>query len=247
MIPPELAAALVEIAGKHVFGGAPDAWLALMDGDTVDAWVGRAYTLPARLLRELMATAPELGRSDVALMPVPRREALVKCVVPALRRTPEFAQAPRWDGVPVETGALARMHAHPLVAAFRRRFGNAVPTRMAARLCELAALLGHLSGAHADDQAAPWAHAFPLERGTGLAAVQTARGLLLHYVAVAEGRVAHYRIVAPTEWNFHPEGALVRGLDRLEAPDEATLVRRARLAVQALDPCVACRIEVGHA
>ena len=87
----------------------------------------------------------------------------------------------------------------------------------------------------------------PLARDEGLGAVQTARGLLLHRARLADGRVADYQIVAPTEWNFHPDGALVRGLRTIVADDGATLEQRTRLAVQALDPCVAFRIEVGHA
>ena len=80
-----------------------------------------------------------------------------------------------------------------------------------------------------------------------MAAVQTARGLLLHRARIARGRVAAYRIVAPTEWNFHPEGPLARGLAGMIADDEPALERGATLVVQALDPCVACTIEVTHA
>ena len=89
--------------------------------------------------------------------------------------------------------------------------------------------------------------AISLGRDECLGAVETARGLLLHRVRLVDGRVAHYQIVAPTEWNFHPDGALVRGLRTMVADDDETLEQRARLAVQALDPCVAFRIEVGHA
>ena len=64
---------------------------------------------------------------------------------------------------------------------------------------------------------------------------------------VRDERVVDYQIVAPTEWNFHPDGALPRGLAGLEVDDEPRLLRAARLAVHALDPCVASRIEVGHA
>ena len=77
--------------------------------------------------------------------------------------------------------------------------------------------------------------------------MQTARGLLLHRVTVRDGRVADYAIVAPTEWNFHPDGALARGLDGLTGEDIDMIERRTRLAVQALDPCVGCRVEVEHA
>jgi len=39
----------------------------------------------------------------------------------------------------------------------------------------------------------------------------------------------------------------VRGLEGFEAEGEVQVTRAARLAVHALDPCVACRVEVGHA
>jgi hypothetical protein len=242
-----LAHALGEIAARHVYGGVPGAWLALTDGADVDAWTERAQTLPARLFAELLRWWPRLGRSDVPLMPAPCRETLLTAVLPAMCTVPGFEGAPVWAGAPVETGALARMHAHPLVRALAMRCGNAVPTRMVARLLELAALLGQLAAAPRIGDDASRMHAFPVAQGEGVAAVQTARGLLLHHARVAAGRVAAYQIVAPTEWNFHPAGPLARGLAGMTAGDDAALVRGATLAVQALDPCVACAIEVAHA
>ena len=81
----------------------------------------------------------------------------------------------------------------------------------------------------------------------GAFAVETARGLLLHRARVHDECVVDYQIVAPTEWNFHPDGALVRGLVGVAAADPAELLRRARLDVHSLDPCVACRVGIGHA
>lgn len=239
-----LARELSGIAARAVYGVAPDAWLAQDAGVAVDAWADRGQTLPATLLAELLRGSPLLGRSDVRLMPAARLEALESAVLPALRAEPRFGAAPAWDGVPVETGALARRRDHPFVASLVARFGHAVPARMTARLVELAVLLGQLA---AGDPADADIDAFALADGEGLAAVQTARGLLLHRARVRDGRVADYQIVAPTEWNFHPGGPLVRGLAGMAADDEDTLARRARLAVQALDPCVACTIEVTHA
>ena len=243
----ELERDLSRLAAEHIYGSSPEAWLAQVEGDALAAWARRGRTLPAELLHELMSKLPALGKSDVRLMPAARREALLASVLPAMRSVPGFESAPAWDGVPVETGALARMHAHPVVAALRARRGNGVPARMAARLTELAALLAQVGGASAVDASAPCIQAFSLDPGEGLAAVQTARGLLLHRARVNDGRVTAYQIVAPTEWNFHPAGALVRGLVGLAARDEPTLKRWARLAVEALDPCVACDVEVSHA
>jgi hypothetical protein len=73
----------------------------------------------------------------------------------------------------------------------------------------------------------------------GLAQVQAARGLLVHRVAIQAGRVTDYRILAPTEWNFHPQGPAAQGLATLPDTNDATLRRMAGLFVTALDPCVA--------
>jgi len=242
----ELGASIGLLATKSIYGISPGAWLSLGDSAALQAWIDRGATLPAVLLGELMRQMPDVGRSDVALMPTTTPEALISAVVPAMAE-PRFARTPTWDGDPVETGALARMCSQPVVAAQAARYGNAVATRMVARLAELATLLQELAAARSDHDAPARIQMFALAPGDGLAAVQTARGLLLHRARLADGKVKDYQIVAPTEWNFHPEGALVRGLSGLAANDETQLEQRARVAVQALDPCVACRIEVGHA
>jgi hypothetical protein len=241
-----LARALDELA-DHVYGMPSAAWLALSDPAALAAWADRGARLPAILLGELYAEAPDLGSTDVALMPTVTREALFATIVTAMDRDATFARAPVWDGVPVETGALARQQAHPLVAALRARDGNVVSTRMVARLTELAALLLRLRSDPMSPGEPPAVRGFALGEGEGLAAVETARGLLLHRVRLAKGSVAAYAIVAPTEWNFHPAGALARGLARLTARSEHALMRHVRIAVQALDPCVACHVEVEHA
>jgi hypothetical protein len=242
----EAAATLAALAREQVHGDDAGAWLAQTDLDAFDAWCARGRTLPARALALLRGSAPGLGRSETALMPGLEDAGWWQAVVPALRQDAAFALAPTWRGAPVETGALSRRQAQPLVAALIRRDGRSAATRIAARLVELAALLESLRGAGPaiGDEATPWVRSWPLDDGEGLAAVQTARGLLLHHARLAGGRVGSWRIVAPTEWNFHPEGALASGLRGTEASDEATLTSRARLAVHALDPCVGFRIEV---
>jgi len=238
------AGALAAIAREQVYGEPPAAWLARADPAAFDAWRETAATLPARALARLAASAPGLCRSDTALMPGLDDAAWWSDVVPALQRDPLFAQAPTWGGRPVETGALARLQAQPLVAALIAREGHSAATRFAARLVEFATLLVDL--VRADGSTRGWVRAWTLADGTGLAAVQTARGLLMHHARLARGRIADYRVVAPTEWNFHPQGALFRGIVGTEAPDEATLVAHTGLAVHALDPCVGFRIEVAR-
>jgi len=240
----ELVAALGTAAAESIYGMTASNWLAIDDLPRLQAWTDRAATLPAALLGELLSGMPRLGVSDVPLMPPVSAQALIEAIAPEMRRDSGFARAPTWKGTPVETGVLARMQSRPLVTAVTGRCGNAVATRMVARLVELALLLGELAGA---SPSARRLEALALAPGEGIAAVQTARGLLLHRARLHNGSVADYQIVAPTEWNFHPQGAFPRALLALEADDDASLEWKARLTAQALDPCVACRIEVGHA
>ncbi|MEO8755291.1 MAG: nickel-dependent hydrogenase large subunit [Casimicrobiaceae bacterium] len=243
----ELGTDLAAISEQAIFAMAPAAWLELADVEALRAWCARGETIPAVLLGNVLADRPMLGRSAIPLMPVPHPDALLRVIVPALRADPAFSRAPTWAGAPVETGALARMRNEPLVVALQVTFGNAAVTRIVARMAELARLTLELSGTEGRTELPMRIRSMPLEDGEGLAAVETARGLLLHRARVRDECVIDYQIVAPTEWNFHPDGALVRGLEGLEAEDESQLIRAAGLAVHTLDPCVACRVEAGHA
>ena len=242
-----LGAELSRLAAHSIYGMPPAGWLDLGGMPALQSWIARGATTCAKLLGRMLAELPTLGRADVRLMPAPRSDTLMTVVVPALDRDPDYARAPTWEGLPAETGALARVREHPLVAGLAASAGHTAATRFVARLVDLALLLGELTGAPRPVDALPWVQAFVVGEADGLAAVQTARGLLLHRVRIAEGRVADYRIVAPTEWNFHPEGALAQGLAGMTAENQIALKWQARLAVQALDPCVPCRVEIVNA
>ena len=243
----ELGASLSRIATQSIFGMPTAAWLGQRDVETLKAWCARRETVPASLLDHVLTDWPTLGRSSSPLMPPSQRDTLLRVIEPAMRADPAFSRAPTWAGEPVETGGLARMRDEPLVLEVQQKFGNAVVTRVVARLAELARLLLELTGTDPRTDMPPRVQSIALGNGEGLAAVETARGLLLHRARLQEQCVVDYQIVAPTEWNFHPDGALVRGLEGLEADDEQHLVGAARLAVHALDPCVAFRVEMAHA
>ena len=128
-----------------------------------------------------------------------------------------------------------------LVAALTAAYGRSILVRFVARLAELARLA---SGRPAP---LPLYGRATLGRGRGLGWVETARGLLVHTVELDGDLVKRYRIVAPTEWNFHPRGAFAAGLAGAYAASEIDLRRRAHWLAQSLDPCVAYRVEIADA
>lgn len=240
-----LLAVVDSVLVEHVYGVPPEAWLAATNLVVLDKWIERGPTLPARLLRRMRDESPGLGLSDVALMPDATLENLSRSLLAEMEVDPEYTRLPRWAGLPAETGALARQANASLVAELLAREGRTAAARFVARLVELAILVRDLRARSGGRIAPVRGHALAFNTGVGLA--ETARGLLLHRVSVERGLVTDYRIVAPTEWNFHPGGPLAQGLKNRDAADRERLEHEARTVVQSLDPCVACTVEIADA
>ncbi|MDD3763810.1 MAG: hypothetical protein PHP86_11020 [Nevskiales bacterium] len=153
-----------------------------------------------------------------------------------------FAARPSCDGQPAEVGAITVDPPHPAVAALSAS-QRPLTARIAARIAALQRDLRELGGAPAAGAATvPACERLQLDGRRSLARVATARGPLLHAVTLDGDGVADYQIVAPTEWNFHPRGALVAALQGLDCADAAALRRHAAAWVLALDPCVPHRL-----
>lgn len=157
-----------------------------------------------------------------------------------------FSVRPEVDGGQPETTAFIRLAGTPLVAGLKARFGGGLLARIVARQLEVVGLAAEMArlGDACDLGAAPFRPAAATAKaGIGFAAVETARGRLIHAVRLEEGCIADYRILAPTDWNFHPEGPVARRLRRL--PDGAAGIEaRARLLIDMFDPCAPYRLMV---
>jgi hypothetical protein len=91
-----------------------------------------------------------------------------------------------------------------------------------------------------------WIAAGPAGPDAGYAAVETPRGRLYYRLVLAgDGKLADARVLAPTEWNFHPAGPLVRALTGFRPGVDAVAAITRRAA--AFDPCVALRVAIESA
>ncbi|CAA7626843.1 nickel-dependent hydrogenase large subunit [Magnetospirillum sp. SS-4] len=224
---------------ERLFAAAPDE--CCESPDTFAAWVSRGEGPAAALLNHIHRDGLDgFGRSPVH----PMAESGPADLDDRLRADHDghYAARPDCAGQPQETNALTRRMRHPLIAGLLERHGGGLVSRFAARLVEITASLREAADLAQDLCDAPGTDADLAGSGRGLGRVEAARGLLVHGVELEEGVVRRYQILAPTEWNFHPRGPLRHGL--LGAGAGPGLERRARLAVAALDPCVACTIEI---
>ncbi len=221
-LPPLLGAVAMReefvAAAAWVASGQRSQVAALLDGSRIEALCRRLEDLDdAKELAPRLLPALEARRSLAAW---PRLDA-------------GFCRVPHWQGAAAETGALAR---RPGRAAF---MGKAFAARWLARLAELRDWAGEGTGVGAGGTAS----AVQVAPGTGRALVETARGLLMHEIVLDGECIADYFIVAPTEWNFHPQGPLAGWLMGRDAADRTALEGFAARAVAALDPCVRWELE----
>jgi uptake hydrogenase large subunit len=246
--PEAFAATLEQVLTRHLLGEAPAQWLARSPEAMAD-WLHQAPTPTAARLAALDNPA---SPPDTAAEPLPFLPPLADWTPDQATRLARlaledagFCGAPTWQGTPAETGALVRTRAHPLLAAGMKVLPAAdhssqLFVRLLARLIEMAEMPGRIHTGRTTPM-----RAWHLADNLGLAGVETARGLLFHVVRLERVAIANYRILAPTEWNFHPQGPLAQSLAGLTpGPD---LQRRARLLCRALDPCVAFDLEIDRA
>ncbi|WP_446808409.1 Ni,Fe-hydrogenase I large subunit [Methylomonas sp. 2BW1-5-20] len=225
---------LTGLIDRAIFAGGQNRFLALTDEGQLQDWLDGNMALAAQLLNTLyLREWQALGNSHVAglpsLDPAELNRQMQNIDLSA------FCRMPQWRGQCCESTPLSRQQRGSLLADLHSHYGNGLLPRFVAVLLEVAAIPQGLT---------PSLGTMPVYAadGVGLAQVQAARGLLIHRLELRQGRVYDYRIVAPTEWNFHPDGVLAQGLKSLRADDADGLWRQAEWLIDAVDPCVQYRL-----
>jgi hypothetical protein len=232
-----IAEALPGWLERRLFGMPPSAWLAAWRAER-GGWLLRwCHQQPAAhpvaaWLRAVHGAATAIAWTSPRLDPLREPAAGMAALAQAMSDSPEFALAPLWAGAAAETGPWTRV-GEPWQA-------QTVWERLDARLADIARIA-------LDPTAALSQGALTVAEGEGIAWTEMARGLLVHWVRLEEGpgrlrpdtaRAERCHVLAPTEWNFHPQGRLAQWLRSGERSDaEVTL------AAAALDPCLKFGIE----
>jgi uptake hydrogenase large subunit len=174
--------------------------------------------------------------------------------LPAPGKTEAYTwnKAPRMAGRVLETGAIARqlVAGHSLVHEAVARTGGNVTTRVLSRLLELALVVPMMERWLAALRPGEpyYADARMPDAGQGVGLTEAARGSLGHWVAVQDGKIRNYQIVAPTSWNFSPRdaqgqpGALELALAGTETGEGAVAPVAVQHIVRSFDPCMVCTV-----
>lgn len=222
--------------------GEPDAvWCDRYTVSDLEEWCAAGRTPAQQLVRTVLDRGwADAGKAKVDFLPELSDDDFAARLFDA--EAEAFIAAPTWNGVPQETSALSRQAADPLVRDVMRVYGGGLLARLTGRLVELADLPRTMSEiVDAEDDERRLGSGAP--QGRGLAHVEAARGRLVHGVEIVGDLVRRYAILAPTEWNFHSDGGVARGLADI-AGREGDVHALAALFVASVDPCVGYEVRV---
>ena len=223
---------LSTLLAERLFGMPVADWLRewqVQPGPWLDQW---SQDPPGSVARWLHAIRPDACAVRLAprALPTPLTDpAGFADIGQRLLNDPAQSRWPSWNGQAAETGPWTRGW---LDGGARR--DESLWWRLGARVADLAAILSRPDSLRFGS--------LTLGPDTGLGWCEMSRGLLVHVAQVqraspgAVPSVARYRLQAPTEWNFHPNGVFAHWLRQI--PPTPDNLSSARLAATALDPCV---------
>lgn len=216
-------------------------------GRLVDAVVVAVDALLARLGEATEKLYGSLNEDD-HYPPIPTLfpESSHEWYAARLAADPGFCRAPEDDGRPALNAPLAFNLGHVALQDLLSKRGLSPAPLCAARLV---AALEQLKVLEYSVGFPPAAASPPRpgrrRDGDGCGAAGAAHGQLAVWVRLENGRIADWRSVTPTDWNFHPRGPVYKAL--IGRPADPYLKARAEQLAAALDPRMPWRVEVAHA
>ncbi len=157
-----------------------------------------------------------------------------------------WIKAPRYEGLQMEVGPLARMYISGLY-----RKPSSTMNRLIARVLEakqIAEGIQKLLQRVTEEQVSYKKYVIPKE-AVGIDLHDTARGTLAHFVKIIDKVIDKYTIITPSAWNLSPtdsngvKGAVEQALIGTTVQDPKNPVEIGRI-VRSFDPCVSCGTHV---
>jgi len=229
----------------EIFHRPTNEWLKIDNLESFIQWAKQGSSPAAYSSRQIFEQNwAAQGQSTYAPLPQLNNETLIEHFEGL--QASHFIAHPQWSGNCYETSALARQSSHPLISALTTEFGSGLLTRWTARLTEVAGipsqLREYLKLMKSNATPSGSQHA-----KSGLSQTETARGRLIHHVQMKDGIISDYHILAPTEWNFHPEGLITQSLANISTEDKQEREKIAHTIINAIDPCVDYDLRIHHA
>jgi len=157
-----------------------------------------------------------------------------------------FAKSVYYHDKHYEVGPFARamIRKESLIKSLHKVYGDSIVPRITARVYEISILLQHSKKLLKEIDLSQPSYIKPKKEITeltakGAAAVEAARGSLIHKVEIEEGSIKKYEIITPTQWNLCGGDGHVQGVSQ-KAMVGLNDVRTAEMVFKSFDVCSVC-------
>ena len=235
---------LQDILSEYIFKLDVKDWLVMFENKGLDNWISTFNTPATKMLEYIIdKNWQSLGSTEIS--PLPLLEKNQWKTFFADQQQWDLIKKPTWHQQCFQTSVLTRCLNNKRLNQLSGVKTQGLLSRYLSRLLELASIPAQLTSLV--DGLEPGVFKLKFTQttsGEGLSVVDAARGTLVHWLKIQDEVVIHYRILAPTEWNFHPNGVAVKGLETLSADNKEILQQQAKLWLNAIDPCVKYQLEI---
>lgn len=221
---------------KHVFSIPLDQWQGIESERALKQWINKSDTLSSKAVAMILSQG-WASQGAIVLKSLPHLATGELTKVLNQENSASFIAQPTWQGETCETTPLTRQKETPLIKAVGQKYGSGLLSRWLARLVEIAKIPSQMRTRlnHPDQET---------KKIANIAQIEAARGRLIHRAIVEKNSIKSYQIIAPTEWNFHPQGCVVESLKNIKANSKAEFLKIAHLIINSIDPCVGYQLRI---
>lgn len=227
---------------QHVFNVPIKEWLSIDNIEQLNHWAKQQNGTAAYSISKICEQGwAAQGNANCAPLPTLENNSLSERFLASNANA--FIAQPTWQEQCYETTSLSRYQHHPLIKALNNKFHSGLITRWVARLIELASIPQQMRS-HLELIQKTQPSTKKNSASQGLSQVEAARGRLVHHVAIKNNSIERYQILAPTEWNFHPNGLIQESLRHIKCQSASQWAHVAKLLINTIDPCVGYQLRI---
>jgi len=237
---------LNDFLSESIFNHDVNDWLDQIQNNGLTNWINNVNTPASNMLEYIIShNWQSLGETEIAHLPYLEKYQWETFF--ADQQQWSFIKTPTWKQQPLQTSVFTRCLNSNKFTHLLELKSQGLLARYLSRLLELASLSSQLTTLVNKLESGVFKlnyNHFINSSGVGLSVVEAARGKLVHWLKLNNGKIKQYRILAPTEWNFHPDGVAVKGLETLSTDNKEILQQQAKLWLSAIDPCVNYQLDI---
>jgi coenzyme F420-reducing hydrogenase alpha subunit len=214
---------------QNIFKIQPYEWLQIKNIQDLKNWADNTTTIAAKMIKFII----DKKNQNIGLSSISPLTTINEDIIKEIIHNKNYIQKPTINNKCYESTSCTIIKT-PLLSAISKTYGKAMLHRAVATLSQITLNSENLFNNYDNNNSKQDIKNY---EKYGIGTVIAARGKLVHCIKIKNDKIKNYKILAPTEWNFHPQGSLQQMLIGLKG-NKKELKIIINMLICLLDPCV---------